>query len=81
MAKPTFEIVTSDDGFHARFRAVNGEIVWSTENYAAKASAVHAVEILLNLTPARCRIEGPVIVARGYGRSIMANFREVDERE
>lgn len=80
MAKPTFEVVQTDDGHHVRFVAVNGKTVWTTEVYARRESAIAAIESLLVLVPSRNVIEGPVIVARGYGRSIIANIRDVDER-
>lgn len=41
-----FEIVRTDAGWHARFRADNGEVVWWTEVYTRRADAFHAVRIL-----------------------------------
>ena len=41
-----FEIVRTTAGFHGRFRAANGRIVWSTEVYRKRVDAVHAVELI-----------------------------------
>ena len=40
---PRFEVVHSDAGFHARFRASNGRIVWFTESYKRRRNAFMAV--------------------------------------
>lgn len=39
------EIVTTEaeQPYHARLKGDNGEIVWTTENYARKFDAIHAV--------------------------------------
>jgi uncharacterized protein YegP (UPF0339 family) len=39
-----FEIVRTDAGWHGRFRAANGRIVWSTEVYTRKASLHNAID-------------------------------------
>lgn len=44
--QPRFEIVHSDAGWHARFRAANGRIVWTTENYVRRRGAFDAVEAI-----------------------------------
>lgn len=41
---PTYEIVRTDAGWHTRFRATNGQIVWTTEVYTRRASAIAAIE-------------------------------------
>lgn len=43
---PRFEVVHSDAGWFARFRAANGRIVWVTETYRRRAGAEDAVAIL-----------------------------------
>ncbi len=37
--------------FRFRFRAPNGEIMFSSEAYTAKASAIHAIESIKNNAP------------------------------
>jgi uncharacterized protein YegP (UPF0339 family) len=44
--QPRFEVVRTDDGWHARFRAANGRIVWTTEVYTRRSAAVQALTIL-----------------------------------
>lgn len=53
MRRPRFEVVrvpwtpgTGLPSFHARIRASNGQIVWTTEAYRDKRDAVRAVEVL-----------------------------------
>lgn len=43
-----FEIVRTDaeQPWHARFRAENGRVVWSTENYARRKTAINAVCVI-----------------------------------
>lgn len=41
---PTYEIVRTDAGWHVRFRAANRQIVWTTEVYKRRASAINAIE-------------------------------------
>lgn len=41
--EPRFEIVRTDAGWHARFRAANGRITFWTENYTRRRAAVAAV--------------------------------------
>jgi uncharacterized protein YegP (UPF0339 family) len=40
---PRFEVVRTAAGYHARFRAENGRIVWFTEVYTRRAAATRAV--------------------------------------
>ena len=44
-----FEIVRTDaeQPWHARFRAANGRVVWTTENYARRRGALRAVESMV----------------------------------
>lgn len=48
MSAPRFEIVRTDAAqpWHARFRAANGRVVWTTENYARWSAASRAVDLL-----------------------------------
>jgi uncharacterized protein YegP (UPF0339 family) len=71
-----FEIVRTDaaQSWHARFRAANGRIVWTTENYARRRGADDAIDALVY--PAN-RYEGDA--AYFNGRRI--EVRDVDERE
>lgn len=43
---PRFEVVRTDAGWHARFRAANGRIVWATEVYTRRVGAEDAVALL-----------------------------------
>lgn len=47
MTDPRFEIVRTTAGRHARFRAANGQIVWTTEVYARRRGALRAVELIV----------------------------------
>jgi uncharacterized protein YegP (UPF0339 family) len=43
-ARPSrFEVVRTDAGWHARFRSANSRIVWVTETYRRRGSAVGAI--------------------------------------
>lgn len=46
--QPRFEIVRTDASqpWHARFRAANGRIVWTTENYSRRRDAVAAIKCI-----------------------------------
>lgn len=41
-----YEIVKTDDGFRARFKGANGEIVWWTENYNDERDARAAITLI-----------------------------------
>lgn len=47
-ARARFEIVRTDaeQPWHARFRAANGRIAWTTENYARKSTARFAIDTI-----------------------------------
>lgn len=51
MSQPRFEVVRSDveQPWHARLRAGNGEIVWTSEQYARRADAKAAVDLLFEI--------------------------------
>jgi uncharacterized protein YegP (UPF0339 family) len=63
---PRFEVVRTAAGYHARFRAENGRIVWFTEVYTRRAAATRAVDILESF------------VGGFYGPYI--EVRDIDER-
>ena len=44
--QPRFEVVRTDAGWHARFIAANGRIVWWTETYTRRRGAVNAIALL-----------------------------------
>ena len=47
-----FEVRDSKDNqFHAVFRGANGEIVWWTENYRSKQSAIDACYLIKREAP------------------------------
>jgi uncharacterized protein YegP (UPF0339 family) len=55
--QPRFEVVhTGPRQFHARFRAANGEIVWTTETYTRRRTAWDAIE-LIDMTCYDCIVE------------------------
>lgn len=64
--QPRFELVHTDAGWHARFRAANGRICWWTETYARRRAALRAVALLD--TAAAAEAAAPT------------RIREVDER-
>ena len=41
-----FEVVCTDAGYHGRFRADNGEIVWTTEVYTRREPVWEAIHLL-----------------------------------
>jgi uncharacterized protein YegP (UPF0339 family) len=46
--QPRFEVVRTDAAqpWHARFRAANGRVIFSTENYARRRGAENAIETM-----------------------------------
>lgn len=50
-----FEIVRTDaeQPWHARFRAANGRIVWTTENYSRRDDAIRSLTIITNQSLSR----------------------------
>ena len=76
--KPRFEIVRTDAEWHARFRAANGRIVWTTETYTRRGKVVAAVELICNdalyLSPFQAHPE------IAFGSVGLVEVRDVDER-
>jgi uncharacterized protein YegP (UPF0339 family) len=77
--QPRFEVVRTDAGqpWHARFRAANGAIVWTTENYARKRGAENAIDTFARALDGFLTIDGSVCsaIAGHY-----VGTRYVDER-
>jgi len=66
MSAPRFEIVRANVGYHARFRAANGRIVWWTETYTRRRAALAAIGLL----DTECAANA----------AIVSRIRDVDER-
>ena len=64
--EPRFEVVRSDAGWFARFRAANGQKVWQTESYTRRRAAWNAISVLDTAAAAEAAVPSRV--------------REVDER-
>lgn len=64
---PRFEVVRSDAGWFARFRAANGRKVWQTEVYERRGAALFAIDLLTS--------------AAAGAAATPAKVRTVDERE
>ena len=76
-----FEIVRTEAGWHARFRATNGRIVWWTENYTRRRAAVFAVWAVAETFGGH--IHGNEVRAHGTPSSLAVRaawLRDVDER-
>lgn len=69
MSAPRFEVARTDAGFHARFRAGNGRIVWTSEVYARHRTAIRAVDLICDAIGAMFTDDQGIEV------------REVDERK
>lgn len=86
MPTARFEIVRTDadQPWHARFRAANGRIVWTTENYTRRAKAERAVLLLTNGVEPHSHLgvretdDGKRFV---YTASGCVEVRLIDERE
>ena len=47
MQNPKFQIFKGkDDQFYFRFKAANGEIIFSSDGYTTKQSAKHTIEVI-----------------------------------
>jgi uncharacterized protein YegP (UPF0339 family) len=77
-----FEMVRTDVGWHARFRASNRRIVWVTEVYTRRASAKKAIlSVAQSFTLSRAHftfVRDDLHVLAG---GVSVEVREVDERE
>ena len=91
--EPRFEIVRSDAGWHARFRAANGRIVFTSEVYTRRRAAVCAVKVMIDpllgvgIEPHwdhRTRSMSDAVVYRrdawNEQNGCLLEIREVDER-
>lgn len=43
---PRFEVARTDAGWHGRFRAANGRVVWTTEVYRKEKAAFRAIGLI-----------------------------------
>jgi uncharacterized protein YegP (UPF0339 family) len=90
-----FEIVRTDAGWHSRFRAANGRVVWSTEVYARRTTALEAIRSTARAMSPTARIwvanaylsgrpDGSTIKfghpSDNYGTAHAIEVRDVDER-
>lgn len=75
-----FEIVRTGAGYHARFIATNGRIVWTTEVYTRRRRAVEAIELLLDQTVTESAFADHPEIQRGPFR-LTTEVRDVDERK
>lgn len=74
MRRPRFEIVQANVGWHGRFRAKNGRIVWVTEVYERRRAALAAISLIAEFEP------GPWPLTARAGRFGRIEVRDVDER-
>ena len=74
-----FEIVRTRAGYHARFRAGNGRIVWWTEVYGKRIAAVRAVELVCDKRVTTSPFADHPEIA-WVGSEYPTEVREVDER-
>lgn len=70
-----FEIVRTDAGWHSRFRAANGRIVWTTEVYTRRNAAVLAVHQIAKPIISTPWEHGVMVERHGT-----VEVRDVDER-
>lgn len=80
MTDPRFEIVRTTAGRHARFRASNGQIVWTTEVYARRQAAVRAIELITGSTITTSRYADHPEVSWAGNPQRPTEVRDVDER-
>ena len=76
--QPRFEVVRTGAGWHARFRAANGQVVWTTEVYTRRKAAERAVLLICDrdgfyLSPHQ---DWPEVA----WSVLLIEVREVDER-
>lgn len=71
-----FEVVHTDAGWHARFRATNGELVWWTETYTRRNAAVLAVHQIAKPIISTPWEHGVMVERHGA-----VEVREVDDRD
>jgi uncharacterized protein YegP (UPF0339 family) len=76
---PRFEIVRTAAGWHARFRAANGRVVWVTEVYERRRAAVRAVEAIAGSAVIGTTVIGTTYLTVNWSRGHL-RVVEVDER-
>ena len=72
-----FEVVQSDAGWFARFRAANGRIVWVTESYARRRGAFAAITSIAKPYPRKHHLWEH---AAWHATDGLLEVRTVDER-
>lgn len=75
--QPRFEIVRTAAGWHARFRAANGQVVWTTESYTRRRAAIGAIKALPTVYD---RGTTTLLAGGVWFGSHRVEVREVDER-
>ncbi len=78
MRHPRFELVTTDAGHHFRFRASNGRILFASETYTRRRTAVAAIQTLARCFDADVTQAG--VRSLSYRDHRPVEVREVDER-
>lgn len=70
-----FEVVRTDAGWHARFRAANGRMVWTTEVYTRRTEAFRAIYLVSQSRP--YDVQGDWFISSRHG---VREVRVIDER-
>ncbi len=81
--QPRFEIVRTATGWRARFRAGNGQVVWTTEVYTRRGAAENAVLCIAHAFWCAAVLhtyDGRTEVRVDQYMTIGVEVREVDER-
>lgn len=79
MSAARFEVVRTAAGWHARFRAANGRIVWWTETYTTRRRCLNAVGLIAKPLDAVVTSVGVRCIA--FHSHTPVEVRDVDERE
>lgn len=77
--EPRWEIVRTDSGHHARFRASNGHIIAATEVYTRRSRAERAIELITGHRLYRSPHSRTGVEVR-HGRHEYVDVVDVDER-
>lgn len=79
MRSARFEIVHTPAGWHARYRAANGRIVWVTESLTRRRAAVEAIESICDSQVVSSPFADHPEISRHHG-AVPLEVRDVDER-
>lgn len=77
---PRFDVVRTDNGWHARFRASNGRVVWTTEVHTTRRRALDAVWIVAETFNGFVHDREVRIWEHGSTGRTVAEVRDADER-